>query len=75
MMMHTIQYTKETQTMITITEDKNAIEVHLEGTVSDVAHDIWAILEAYRANLGDKHTLEFIEGYLNYIEDKLKGAN
>ena len=61
--------------MITITEDKNTVEVHLEGTVSDIAHDIWAILEAYRANLGDKHTLEFIEGYLNYLNDELlKGA-
>ena len=62
---------KETQTMITITENDKSIEVHFEGTVKEVAHDIWAILEAYRDNLGTKHTLEFIEGYLNFLNDKI----
>lgn len=57
--------------MITITEDKKSIEVQFEGTVANVAQDIWAILEAYRNNLGTKHTLEFIEGYLNFINDEL----
>ena len=62
--------------MITITEDNKSVEVHFEGTVKEVAFEILAILEAYRDNLGDKHTLEFIEGYLNYLNDELlEGAH
>jgi len=58
--------------MITIIEDNNTIEVHLDGTVSDVAHDIWAILEAFRQSTGTQFTLEFIESYLNYLNDEIK---
>lgn len=61
--------------MITITEDEHTVEVHLEGTLSDVAHDIWAILEAYRDNLGTENTLKFIEAYLRHLEDEIKGEH
>lgn len=61
--------------MITITEDKDAIEVHFEGSISDVAHEIWAILEGYRHNIGTELTLDFISGYLNHIADEWKEDN
>ncbi len=73
--MHTIQYTKETQKMIKITETDKAIEVHFEGKISDIAHEIWAILEGYRDSVGTQLTLEFIEAYLNDINDELEGEH
>lgn len=57
--------------MITLKEDTNSIEVHFEGTVKEISQEIWAILNAYRYNLGTKHTLKFIEGYLKSLDDKL----
>lgn len=73
--MHTIQYTKETQKMITLREYNKSIEVHFEGTLSDVAHEVWAILEGYRHNVGTESTLKFIESYLNHINDELEGEH
>lgn len=61
--------------MIKIVETKDTIAVEFDGTVKEVTKEIWAILEGYRENLGTTNTLSFIESYLEYLEDKLKGAN
>jgi hypothetical protein len=61
--------------MITITEDKKSIEVHFEGTLHEVTQEVWSILDGYRNNIGDGNMLTFIHGYLEHIEDELKGAN
>lgn len=59
--------------MIKIIKTNEAIAVKFEGTEKEVRQDIWAILEAYRENLGTYNTLKYLEGYLIYIQNEIKG--
>lgn len=58
--------------MITLKHHSDCTEVNFTGTTEEVIHDLWAILEAFRQSTGTQFTLEFIEGYLNYLNDEIK---
>jgi len=58
--------------MITLKQHNDCIEVHFNGTGEEVIQDIWSILEAFRQASGTVITLEFVEGYLRYLEDEIK---
>jgi hypothetical protein len=60
--------------MIKINSDNEHIEIQYEGTAMEVMSETWAILDGLRNNIGDGNMLTFIHGYLEHMEDEIKGA-